>query len=365
LFINTLRLTNFRNIDHLKINIDHHINLISGHNGLGKTNLLDALARITTIRGLKNQPSKDCVNVLKPHYGWGVGLEFSDGSIVQYGRTPQHDKTIYHYNHTPISHENLRQKIPVLWLTPVGEKLFTEDHSDIRRYIDYLISLVFPSLHTYRSDYDKALKQRMKLLQDKGDPLWITALEHEIAKNACYISHLRCSFLELFQENYAAIISETSKGFPNFTLNISCQSEKAQTPDHYQNTLMQSRTHDTLSGRSQFGIHRNKIHVLHQEKNIDIYYCSTGEQKAILSHILFIMNDILQSMGLSPPIMLFDDALAHYDQKRIHFFYDYMQHCKDNQFFLTNTYFPDTHTDQAQFACYPLESLLEQDCLLF
>ncbi len=364
--IDTIRLTNFRNITHLKLDIPSRITLISGSNGLGKTNLLDALVRINTPRGLKNQTSKDCINMLNPHYGWGIGLSLSNQDIVQYGRTQNHDKMLYHYNQTPISHDILRQKIPVLWLSPVGEKLFTEEHQCIRAYIDSLIALCFPTLNALKLDYDKALKQRLKLLHDNADKKWITALEFEIANNAIQIIRLRHTFLEIFIQSYDAIIADTRQGFPPFTLDILCDTKDYPTIDQYQHKLRAMRDNDSSTGRSLFGTHRSRIHVMHVQKNIDIYYCSTGEQKAILSHILLCMNHLLQTKNNTVPMMLFDDALAHYDNNRIQFFYDYMQYYSHNQFFLTNTEFTTNISTYPDVCLLPLERALTlENKLLF
>ena len=353
-FINAIRLTNFRNINHLKLDILSRITLISGKNGLGKTNILDALVRLNLPRGLKNQTSRECINIMNPHYGWGVGVSLQGDDVIQYGRTPTHDKMIYHLNHSPITHDALRQRIPILWLSPVGEKLFTQEHQCIRTYIDGLIGLCFPKFSDLKLDYDKAIKQRLRLLLDNGDKNWITALEFEIANNAIQIIHLRSAFLDIFTQSYDAIIADTSQGFPPFVFNIVCETQKYPLIDTYQHQLKTMRDRDKASRRSLFGIHRSRIHVTHAPKNIDIYYCSTGEQKAILSHILLVMNHVLQTKNKMMPIMIFDDALGHYDANRIAFFYDYMQRASGNQFFLTNTEFT---CDTNRYPCMNLIAL--------
>jgi DNA replication and repair protein RecF len=338
-FINAVRLTHFRNITYLKLDIHKRITLIAGYNGLGKTNILDALVRLNTSRGLKNQTSKECINVANPHYGWGVGVSLSDGDVIQFGRTPAQEKMIYHLNQSPVTHDILQHYVPILWLSPVGEKLFTQEHQVIRNYIDGLVGLCFPKFSELKRDYDKALKQRLKLLFDNGDKNWLNALEFEIANNALQINHFKNAFLDIFTHSYHAIIADTSGGFPPFKFNILCETMAYKTVDHYQNHLKSMRERDKSSARSLFGIHRSRIHITHTEKNIDIYYCSTGEQKAIISHILLCMNHVLQTHYQAMPIMIFDDALGHYDTKRIGFFYDYIHNACQNQFFLTNTEF--------------------------
>jgi DNA replication and repair protein RecF len=221
-------------------------------------------------------------------------------------------------------------------------------------------------LNVLKSDYDKALKQRLRLLHDNGDEKWLSALEFEIAHNAVQIMRLRHAFLEIFTQSYDAIIADTKQGFPPFTLDIVCDSKNYPAIDLYHHKLKTMRHTDKASGRSLFGIHRSRIHVINVQKNIDIYYCSTGEQKAILSHILCVMNHLLQTKNNIVPIMLFDDALAHYDTHRIQFFYDYMHYHSDNQFFLTNTEFTtDIHT-YPEINLLPLEAaLMQETSLLF
>jgi DNA replication and repair protein RecF len=346
---------------HLKLDISSRITLIAGKNGLGKTNVLDALVRLNLSRGLKNQTSRECINIMNPHYGWGVGVSFQGGDVIQYGRTPAQDKMVYHLNHNPITLDILRQHTPILWLSPVGEKLFTQEHQCIRTYIDGLIGLCFPKFNDLKIDYDKAIKQRLRLLLDNGDKKWINALEFEIANNAIQIIHLRSAFLDIFTQSYDVIIADTSRGFPSFALNIVCESMKYHTLDQYQQHLKTMRDTDSASRRSLFGIHRSRIHVMHKQKNIDIYYCSTGEQKAIISHILLVMNHVLQTKNKMMPIMVFDDALGHYDANRIDFFYDYMQNTSQNQFFLTNTEFTYDADSYSHIHLIALESYINDE----
>jgi DNA replication and repair protein RecF len=267
---------------------------------------------------------------------------------------------IYHFNQTSVTHDIIRHHIPILWLSPVGEKLFTEEHQIIRTYVDSLVGLCFPKLNDLKRDYDKALKQRLKLLHYPAyDEAWLNALEFEIANNALQIIHFRQSFLQIFHSSYGAIIADTVCGFPAFSLDIICETSNYKTIDHYQNHLKSMRHRDKESGRSLFGIHRSRIHVTHTQKNIDIYYCSTGEQKAILSHILLCMKHVLQTKYHVLPIMIFDDAFGHYDANRIAFFYDYMQNACGNQFFLTNTEFDYNKDIMSDIDLVPLAGHLE------
>lgn len=337
--IHSFRLNNFRNFTRCYFDIQQRITALCGYNGVGKTNILDAISRISLQRGIKNQTHSECVNMQYPHEGWGMGVVFDNGDIIKIGKHRNQDKTIYHYNNNPLNQTQLQQLFPILWLTPVGERLFTQEHKEIRSYIDDLIGLCFPEFGQIKHHYTKALKQRMIVLQNYQDNDWLKTLEHEIAYNAIQIIGLRKSFLELTEKAYYSIKSDTIKGLPDFSISIECDSNNYTQSSDYADKLYQMRSADKSASRSLFGVHRGRIHVMNHDKNIDIFYCSTGEQKAIITHLLLVINHILLTNYRKKPIILLDDCFAHYDKNRIGFLTEYMCHVLKNQIFISHTEF--------------------------
>ena len=72
----------------------------------------------------------------------------------------------------------------LLWLTPAMDGLFTGPAGDRRRFLDRLVTTLIPGHSASVADYEKAMRQRNRLLEDDADPLWLTALEAQMAAHA-------------------------------------------------------------------------------------------------------------------------------------------------------------------------------------
>ena len=236
--------------------------------------------------------------------------------------------------------------MPCLWLTPVGEKIFLEEAADIRAYFHHIIGLFFTEFQEKYALYERACKQRLRILCDDLSPdmAWLNALEGEIATIALDLMQMRSAFLERFQsdkEQHDVILAE---GLPQYVLSFICKADHITDIDQYMTYLAEARHQDKAAKRTLFGPHRVKWVVLNKDKNIDISFCSTGEQKAVLMSLLFVVNQSLMRITDTPPLILLDDAYAHFDHHRSHFVDEYL-HNLPNNIFLTGTQFSIPHSD--------------------
>lgn len=341
-YIQKLRLTNFRNIRHISLEEFTQINFISGDNGVGKTNILDAITRFVSPMGLKNQYAKHCVNVSYPDKGWGVGLRVCREREYDLltGISVHNGLRIITCDGEKITQEQAMQILPCLWLTPVGEKIFMEDATDIRGYFHTMIGLFFSDFIVHYNFYERACKQRLKILitEFSPDDAWLSALETEIAHHAMILLGMRKAFLKQFYRYKMQHEEILSPHLPRFELTLECSTEKIECVQVYGQNLKSMRHEDKATKRTLFGLHRAKWGALHQDKNIDIRYCSVGEQKSVLLAMLLILNMAFMEMSDIAPVILLDDAFAHFDKKRIGFVHDYLRSLKNN-IFLTGTEF--------------------------
>ena len=350
--IKKLRLTHFRNSKHIILDKFARINYIVGENGAGKTNILDSITRFVSATGLKNQYVRYCTNVHFPDQGWSAHISLekqgADHQLTT-GLKPSGTSRIIQYFGEKVTQKQVTELMPCLWLTPVGEKIFLEEAADIRAYFHYMISLFFSDFQEKYSLYERACKQRLRILIDNPAPnaAWLTALEGEIATMALELMQIRQAFCERFQKDKLRYDIVLSEGLPQYQLSFECAAASVTDIDHYMALLSSSREGDRAARRTLFGPHRVKWRVKNMDKNIDIAYCSTGEQKAVLMAILFVINHSLMALIDVPPLILLDDAYAHFDQNRSGFVDSYLRSL-DNNIFLTGTDFtqtdgPDTH----------------------
>jgi len=367
--IKKLRLTHFRNAKHIVLDDFQRINYIVGSNGAGKTNILDSLTRFVSPVGLKNQYVRFCTNAHYPDQGWSVRIMLEkQGAEHQLttGLKPSGTHRVIQHFGEKITQKQATELMPCLWLTPVGEKIFLEEAADIRAYFHYMIGLFFSDFQEKYGLYERACKQRLRILLDDAAPnmAWLSALEGEIASMALEIMQMRQAFLERFHRDKIQHDPILSEGLPQYQLSFACTASEVKDIEHYMALLKESRINDRSARRTLFGPHRVKWIVKNLDKNIDISYCSTGEQKAVLMAILFVINQSLISVIHVSPLILLDDAYAHFDKNRMGFMNAYLE-TLENNIFLTGTDFqPSGYAEAARIHIHE-EMMQGDDIALF
>jgi DNA replication and repair protein RecF len=222
-----------------------------------------------------------------------------------------------HLNEAPADSAEVAELLPMLWLTPVMDRLFLEGASDRRRFLDRLV-FALDSSHARRvTRYERAMQQRLKLLRDGvRDRAWLDGLESSMAEDGAAVSTARLSLIETLNEELSARGAEGA--FPCARLALSdALGESATDIARLQDAFAASRERDAESGRTNCGPHLSDLEVRHTLKRADARDCSTGEQKALLISIV-LANGWLQKKrrdGLAP-LMLLDEIAAHLDAKR-------------------------------------------------
>ena len=180
-----LTLTDFRNYSSLKIDFSERMIAFVGANGAGKTNILEAVSFLTAGRGLRRATLADIAR--KDGSGdWSVAarvllddMETAIGTgLVAHsgGRKVRIDGTEVRGS------EALLDYVRVLWLVPSMDGLFTGPGSDRRRFLDRLTLAIDPTHGRRVSDFENALRQRNRLLDQGGSDSFLTALEQQVAE---------------------------------------------------------------------------------------------------------------------------------------------------------------------------------------
>jgi len=321
-------LNNFRSYHSERLVCDHRPVVLTGENGSGKTNILEALSFLSPGRGLRGAPLSDVLRQESDKTEWGiaVNLKAANDDITQLstglGQTKTGaDKRIVRINRAPVTRqESLLDHISVLWLTPSMDQMFQGGPQERRRFLDKLVASIDP-LHNKRLyQYDHALRERSKLLRDGGrDPHWLATLEEKLAHTGVAIVSSRRDVVDLLQAG-----TEHAYGdFPSIRLEMSGEVETlfenqsaVDVEDHIKTFLSHSRNQDAERGGARIGPHRSDMLVFYKTTNKPAAQCSTGEQKALLLSLVFsaIRLYSLQCKGL--PILLLDEVVAHLDQHR-------------------------------------------------
>jgi DNA replication and repair protein RecF len=328
--VTRLVLTDFRNYRSARLDLDPDPVVLTGLNGAGKTNLLEALSFLSPGRGLRNArlgdiDRRDAGPAEGAASGWAVAATVATcrGSVrIGTGRDGAEGerRTIRIDGESARSQAALGERLGVLWLTPQMDRLFIEGPSARRRLLDRLVLGLDPAHAARVARYEQALRERSRLLRDgSNDPAWLGALEEIMAAEGVAVAAARRDAVERLDR-----VCATAEGaFPRARLTLLGTIEDwletmpaLAAEERFRAALAESRASETLSGGAGLGPHRSDLGVWHAEKNIAAEAASTGEQKALLIAILLAQARLQRAVRGEPPLLLLDEVAAHLDAAR-------------------------------------------------
>jgi DNA replication and repair protein RecF len=307
--VTRLALTDFRSYPVALIEPGPGFVLLSGDNGAGKTNLLEAVSLLSPGRGLRGAALSEMARN-EGAGGFAVSARLGDVEIGTGALATAPERRQVRVNGAPASVNSLSEWLAVLWLTPAMDRLFLGSAGERRRFLDRLVLALEPSHAHHSSRYEAAMRARTKLLVDEApaDPSWLTALEQQMAEHGAAIGDARSrTVAELEQRLDSAPDDEFARaavrldGWEGGDLSLQ---------------LRENRSRDGGAGRATVGPHRQDLLVMHRAKSIEAARSSTGEQKALLLGLVLAHAEVVTEKRGDPPILLLDEVAAHLDPKR-------------------------------------------------
>jgi DNA replication and repair protein RecF len=334
--INTLTLTDFRSYAHARLETGGASVYLFGANGAGKTNLLEAISLLSPGKGLRGSSLAEVGRRMPGEAigrAWAVAAQVQAGldEPVQLGvgvEVGGATRRIVRIDGETVPPGRLTDHIRPIWLTPAQDRLFLEAAAERRRFFDRLVFAGEPAHAAHANAYDKAQRERMRLLTDAAetgapaDTVWLTALEARLAEAGALMAEARARTLIALQ---AEIDGRGDRPFPQARLSLTGEWEKlaldgvefAEIELRLATALAAARPRDGAAGRALTGPHRGDLDILHVEKDRPAAECSTGEQKALILNLVLAQAARLSRAESAPnPIVLLDEVAAHLDLTR-------------------------------------------------
>ncbi|WP_309092855.1 DNA replication/repair protein RecF [Phenylobacterium sp.] len=352
-----LTLTDFRSYATAELALDGRPVWLAGPNGAGKTNLLEAVSFLIPGRGLRGASIAEVGRRLpgeKAGRAWAVSATLAAGGeetrlgtgVEQAGAA----RRVVRVEGEAAPPGRLAEHVRQVWLTPAQDRLFLEGAGDRRRFVDRLVFAAEPSHAAHVQAYEKAQRERMRLLTDgPPDPAWLDALESRLAEAGTLMAEARARTLAALQ---AEIETRGERPFPQARLSLTGEWEQlagsgadfAEIEARLARALAAARDRDAAAGRALTGPHRGDLAVVHAEKDRPAAECSTGEQKALILNLVLAQAARLARSDAAPtPILLLDEVAAHLDARRRAALFDEIE-ALGLQAFLTGT---DDHLFEA------------------
>ncbi len=301
---------------------------MTGDNGIGKTNLLEAVSLLAPGRGLRGASYSEMARA-GGSGSWSVAatLETAGGSVaIGTGvSAAAPERRLVRVNGASASLSALGEWLSLLWLTPAMDRLFTDTASARRRFLDRLVLALLPGHGAEVTRYEAAMRARNRLLSSEAapDPLWLTGLERAMATHGVAIARARQNTINALA---TALDGAPAGPFPRAGIIVEGWHPDAVFGVHladasaavsaYADVLKRGRSADAASGRAAAGPHRSDLGVFHAGKGVAAALSSTGEQKALLIGIVLAHAGLVAARTGQAPLLLFDEVAAHLDTQR-------------------------------------------------
>jgi DNA replication and repair protein RecF len=300
--------TDFRSYASVTVEPGPGFVLLSGENGAGKTNLLEAVSMLTPGRGLRGSALPEMARQGGAG-GWAVAAKLGETDIGTGTLASAPERRQVRINGAPASVNSLGEWLSVLWLTPAMDRLFSGSAGERRRFLDRLVLALEPGHAHHSSRYEAAMRARNKLLaEERWDEAWLTSLELAMVEHGAEIAEARTRTVTALE---ALLASAPDDEFARAAITL-----EGWTADDHGSALRANRTRDAAAGRTTEGPHRQDLAVSHRAKQMPAAQSSTGEQKALLLGLVLAHADLVAQRRGEPPILLLDEVAAHLDPKR-------------------------------------------------
>lgn len=329
--IEHLSIVNYKNIAQAEIDLSPKMNCFVGNNGMGKTNLIDAVYFLSFSKSHTNSVDSQSIKheseffVLEGRY---ADEDANNSSTEIYCGVKRHAHKVLKRNKKEYDKiaDHIGQ-IPLVLVSPSDYTLISGGSDERRKFIDGVISQYD---HRYLQSllaYNRALQQRNSLIRNEvDDPLQYEVWEEQMAGQSGYIYQKRQEFIAdfspLFEHFYNYIAQQ------NEQVNIGYTSHLQQQPD-LKLLLAQTRNRDRLIGYTTKGTHRDELTMM-----LDGYPLrhtgSQGQTKTYLIALKLAQFDFLSKIEKTLPILLFDDIFDKLDADRVQQIVKLMK--EDNRF---------------------------------
>jgi len=356
LLISSLALTDFRSYAAATLSVGSGATVLHGPNGAGKTNLLEALSLFTPGKGLRGATAAE-MGRREPGEAsgrpWAVTLTLDAGEDdairLGTGVQPGSTRRIVRIDGETAQPGRLLEYLRPVWATPEQDRLFSDARAERLKFFDRLVFAARPAHAATVAAYEKALRERLRLLIDgaegrEADPLWLDALEIRLGEAGARAAMARASALTDLQ---SGIDARADRPFPQADLGLDGPAERMAAGGADEDAIVAairaglaaSRARDAAAGRSLYGPHRTDLTALHRQKNRPAAEGSSGEQKALVLNLILAQITRLKA-GIdgdaAPPVLLLDEAPAHLDAARRAALFDEIE-ALGLQAFLTGT----------------------------
>ena len=337
MILKKISIINYKNIKGANLDLSPKINCLIGHNGMGKTNFLDAIYYLSFCRST-NLPIDSQIITHDENFFMLEGNYENDNGDVENIYCGMKRGTKKHFKRNKKDYKRLSQHIgliPLILVSPSDVSLIEGGSEERRKLMDVVISQYDHSYIEALANYNKALQQRNALLKMEAepDPMLMELWEQQMAQNGEILFAKRqafvCELVPIFQQIYQHISGNQEK--------VDLQYSSHCTRGPLLEVIQRDRFKDRAVGYSLHGVHRDDLEFLlgdYQMKREG----SQGQNKTFVIALKLAQFSFLQrTVSNTTPLLLLDDIFDKLDAQRVEAIVQLVSGDNFGQIFITDT----------------------------
>ncbi|MCB0704576.1 MAG: DNA replication and repair protein RecF [Saprospiraceae bacterium] len=331
-------LSQFKNYESQELLPEPGLNWFTGLNGMGKTNMLDAIYYLCMTKSMHGTPDRDLVRHqssffrLEGHFQ----LDSLQRKIVAKVDPPK--RKVFEAN--GMEYDRLADHIgliPIVFVAPSDAALVQGGSEDRRRFLDNALSQTDPLYLNHLITYNRLIKQRNAALKQMGqnghfDRTLFRTYDRQLLMPASYIFQQRTEYLNVFlprfQQYYQIICQDREMVDCRYQSHLQEQSMDAWLESNWEK--------DRILQRTNAGIHRDDLVFYIFDRPVK-RFASQGQMKSFVLALKLAQYDTLQNSTQRIPILLLDDIFDKLDQERVRKLIELVQEPNFGQVFITDT----------------------------
>ena len=333
MYIEKIKLINFRNYKQLDLNLNKNINIIYGNNAQGKTNILESIFLCSFGKSFRTSKEKEMIKFNESNSIVEIFYQKKDrdGKIkIEIG-----DRKQIYLNGIKIKKlSELLGNINIVIFTPDDINILKDGPANRRRFLDMMIGQLRPNYVYNLNMYLKTIEQRnnyLRQIKEENKPEEMLEIwDEKLADYGEKIFNYRNEFIEKISEKINKIHGEITENKEKLKIDYISNCEDKE---NYLKLLKERRKLDIIKGFTTKGVHRDDFMIYINDKEVNIYGSQGQNRTVILSLKLSELNVVYEEIG-EYPILLLDDFMSELDEERRK---NFLNNIKDTQVILTGT----------------------------
>jgi DNA replication and repair protein RecF len=338
LYLNSISVFQFKNYFHQEFRFSEKIVGICGRNGVGKTNLLDAIHYLCFTKSYFSR--QDQLNIHQGHQGFRIEGHFDlnekeEKAVCVLRETGKKEFSINDSLYTKFSTHIGRY--PCVIIAPDDVQLIIGASEERRKFADTILSQIDHDYLQSLIDYTKILQQRNSFLRAVNDGFGrdlevLDILDKQLAKEGALIFEKRREFLLKFLPVVKQLYNEICQRYENISLFYESEMHHLTLEE----LLKHNRQKDLMLQRTSGGIHRDDLLFNLGEQTFKSI-ASQGQRKSLLFALKLAEMEILKQEKRLSPLLLLDDVFEKLDEERISNLLTRVCADEEAQIFITDT----------------------------